>query len=174
FNNDDQILAVLKDGNFYTTNYDLSNRYQGEILKVEKLDTQKTYSAIYFDGESETYYIKRFSFEPSSNAASLFISDAPGSRFVELTCDAYPQVMIKFGGKHSKRPDEVIDVEQFIGKKGFKAKGKRATTFEVSSISFIEPLEKEPQEDVQDKEMQSGMPETDTYIGDNDDNPTLF
>lgn len=143
FHSNDQILAICKDGHYYTTNYDLSNRYQGDILKVEKLDSQKTYSAIYFDGESKDFYIKRFSFEPSINVVSLFISDAPGSYFVELSDEQFPQVLIEFGGKHEKRPAETIDIEQFIGKKGFKAKGKKATTFEVASIKFIEPLQKD-------------------------------
>ena len=143
FHSNEQILVVCKDGHFYTTNFDLSNRYQGDILKIEKLDSQKTYSAIYFDGESKDFYIKRFSFEPSINETSLFISDAPGSYFVAITDDTYPQVLVKFGGKHEKRAEETIDVEQFIGKKGYKAKGKKATTFEVASIQFIEPLQKE-------------------------------
>ena len=143
FHSNEQILVVCKDGHFYTTNFDLSNRYQGDILKIEKLDSQKTYSAIYFDGESKDFYIKRFSFEPSINETSLFISDAPGSYFVAITDDTYPQVLVKFGGKHEKRAEETIDVEQFIGKKGYKAKGKKATTFEVASIQFIDPLQKE-------------------------------
>jgi len=77
----------------------------------------------------------------------LFISDAPGSRFVELSEDLHPQALITFGGKHSKREAEAIDVEEFIGKKGFKAKGKRATAFEVESVKFIEPLQKDEDED---------------------------
>ncbi len=104
---------------------------------------QKCYSAIYIDGETGFHYIKRFSFEPSDNVPTLFISDAPGSSFVELNEDAHPQVLITFGGKHAKREAEAIDVEEFIGKKGFRAKGKRATAFEVESVKFIEPLQKE-------------------------------
>ena len=152
FNNGDQILAICKDGTYYTTNYDLSNRYQGDILKVEKLDTSRTYCAIYFDREMGSYYIKRFSFEPSLNTINLFISDASGSYLVELSEDLYPQVLIKFGGKHSKREDEFIDAEEFIGKKGYKAKGKRATTYEVSEIKFAEPLNKENGEHGQGEE----------------------
>ena len=177
FHSNEQILVVCKDGNFYTTNFDLSNRYQGDILKIEKLDSQKTYSAIYFDGESKDFYIKRFSFEPSVNEMSLFISDAPGSYFVAITDDAYPQALIKFGGKHEKRAEETIDVEQFIGKKGYKAKGKKATTFEVASIQFIEPLQKEEnmpeqQEDGPDSNADGGSQES-YSIGDSVD-MTLF
>ena len=189
FHTGELILAILKDGNFYTTNFDLSNRYQGDIYKVEKLDTQKTYSAIYFDGESQNYYIKRFSFEPSNNVASLFISEASGSRLLELSTDAYPQVLVKFGGKHEKRADEMIDVEQFIGKKGYKAKGKKATTFDVSSITFVEPLVKEDVqvEDIDGDDVpmavEGGVVGPDMVQSDasdnatlnfDDDNPTLF
>jgi topoisomerase-4 subunit A len=142
FHTDDKILAIFKNGTFYTTNFDLSNRYQGDLLMVEKLDTEKTYSAIYFDGESNTYYIKRFGFEQNDNVPTLFISDAPGSRFIELSADEYPQVLLKFTGKNAKREDEVINVDEFIGKKSYKAKGKRATTYEIGEISFIEPIVK--------------------------------
>ena len=177
FHSNEQILVVCKDGNFYTTNFDLSNRYQGDILKIEKLDSQKTYSAIYFDGESKDFYIKRFSFEPSVNEMSLFISDAPGSYFVAITDDTYPQALIKFGGKHEKRAEETIDVEQFIGKKGYKAKGKKATTFEVASIQFVEPLQKEENTaDSQDEGLNSSAENgsQESYsIGDNVD-MTLF
>ena len=143
FQTGDRILVICKDGTFYTTNFDLSNRYQGDILKIEKFDPQKTYSAIYVDGETGFHYIKRFAFEPSDNVATLFISEAPGSTFVELSEELHPQALITFGGKHAKREDEAIDVEEFIGKKGFRAKGKRATAFEVESVKFIEPLQKE-------------------------------
>ena len=143
FQSGDRILVICKDGTFYTTNFDLSNRYQGDILKVEKYDSQKTFSAIYIDGETGFHYIKRFSFEPNDNMPVLFISDAPGSSFVELSEDLHPQALITFGGKHAKREAEANDVEEFIGKKGFKAKGKRATAFEVESVKFIEPLQKE-------------------------------
>ena len=143
----DRILVVCADGTYHTTNFDLSNRYQGELLRVEKFDQEKTFSAIYVDGETGFHYIKRFAFEPSDNVPQLFISDAPGSRFVELSEDLHPQALITFGGKHAKRENEAIDVEEFIGKKGFRAKGKRATAFEVESVKFIEPLQKEEPED---------------------------
>ncbi|MBR5183881.1 MAG: DNA gyrase/topoisomerase IV subunit A [Bacteroidales bacterium] len=154
----DRILVVCMDGTYHTTNFDLSNRYQGELLKVEKFDQEKTFSAIYVDGETGFHYIKRFAFEPSDNVPQLFISEAPGSRFVELSDDLHPQALITFGGKHAKREDELIDVEEFIGKKGFRAKGKRATAFEVESVKFIEPLQKE---DPEDENLPDGLSEDD-------------
>lgn len=179
FHTNDKILALFKDGTFYTSNFDLSNRYQGEILKIEKLNTETTYSAIYLDGETKTYYIKRFSFEQCDNVPTPFISDTPGSKFIDLCADEYPQVQLKFTGKHIKREDEIINVEEFIGKKSYKAKGKRATTYEVGEISFIEPLYKDntPDDntpsgdtDKEDKQ-QDGYAPGDTVTF---DNPTLF
>ena len=160
----DRILVICKDGTFYTTNFDLSNRYQGDLLKVEKFDPEKCWSAIYVDGETGFHYIKRFSFEPSDNVPVLFISDAPGSKFVELSEDAHPQALITFGGKHAKREEEAIDVEEFIGKKGFKAKGKRATAFEVERVKFIEPLQKE-EENLPDSNPEGEDPATEGTDG---------
>ncbi len=139
----DKILVICKTGDYYTTNFDLSNRYQGEIKIIEKLDTQKVYTATYFDAEMNAFYVKRFSFEPSDNSVQLFISEAPGSYLVEICEEKYPQLEINFGGKHSKRPQEYIDVEEFIGKKSFRAKGKRITTYEVDTILFTTPLDKD-------------------------------
>lgn len=143
FNTGDKILVVCKDGSYYTTNFDLSNRYQGDILLIEKFNEEKEFSAIYLDGEQGLYYIKRFSFEVNDNIPALFISESANSKFVELSWDKHPQVLITFGGKHAKRGEEAVDVEEFIGKKSYKAKGKRATTFEVDNIKFIEPLQKD-------------------------------
>lgn len=139
----DHILVVCKNGEYYTTNFDLSNRYQGEIRIIEKLDSQKIYTAVYYDAEQGCFYIKRFPFEPNDNIVSSFISDAPGSYLLDISHDKYPQIEIIFGGKHAKRAPEIIDVETFIAGKSFRAKGKRLTTFEVSAIKFIEPLDKE-------------------------------
>lgn len=144
FKGKENIIAICKDGTFYTTNLDLFNKYQGDIQKVEMFNPEKVYSAIYWDNIIKAYYIKRFVFELSDNNVQSFISDSTGARLVGLSEDKYPQVKITFiqNGKR-EREDEVIDVEEFIGVKGFKAKGKRATNYDVDKIEFIEPLEKD-------------------------------
>ncbi len=143
FKGSEQILSILKEGQYYTTTLDLSNRFQGNILKIEKLDNEKVYSAIYWDGQLQCFYIKRFKFDISNNTNQSFISEEAGSYLLSMSEDKYPRVKITFkeNGKKTKAP-EFIDVEEFIGIKGFKAKGKRATTLDVETIEFVEPLHK--------------------------------
>ena len=147
FNTGDHILAIFKDGTYYTTSFDLSNRYQGDLLKIEKLDLNKTYTALYYDKGVDSFYVKRFSFDVSDNTAVSFISDTKGSYLVELSDDKHPQFEITFGGKHAHREQENVDAEEFIGKKGVQAKGKKVSAMDVKSVRFIEPLHK-PEDDI--------------------------
>ena len=154
FNTGDHILVICKDGTYYTTSFDLSNRYQGDILKIEKLDTGKTYTALYYDKAVTSFYVKRFSFEISDNTSVSFISDAKGSYLVEVSDDKHPQFEITFGGKHEHREAELVDAEEFIGKKGIQAKGKRVSAMDVKSVKFVEPLHK-PEDDVVPQESEA-------------------
>lgn len=157
FNTGEHILAIFNDGTYYTTSFDLSNRYQDNLLKVEKFDPGKTYTAIYYDGKQECFYIKRFSFEVSENTLQSFISEEKGSYLVAVSDDRHPQIEAVFGGKHEYRPAEHIDAEEFIGKKGFQAKGKKASQYEIKEIRFIEPLHK-PEDDLEET---AGVQDTD-------------
>ena len=143
----DHILAIFKDGTYYTTSFDMSNRYQGDLLKIEKLDLNKTYTALYYDKGVGSFYVKRFSFDVSDNTAVSFISDTKGSYLVAISDDKHPQFEITFGGKHAHREQENVDAEEFIGKKGVQAKGKKVSAMDVKSVKFIEPLHK-PEDDV--------------------------
>ena len=154
FNTGDHILAIFKDGTYYTTTFDLSNRYQGELLKIEKLDINKTYTALYYDKSVSSFYVKRFSFDVSDNTPVTFISDSKGSYLVELSDDKHPQFEITFGGKHEHREAEVVDAEEFIAKKGLQAKGKRVSAMDVKAVKFIEPLHK-PEDDIVTEESEA-------------------
>ena len=147
FNTGDHILAIFKDGTYYTTTFDLSNRYQGDLLKIEKLDVNKTYTALYYDKSVSSFYVKRFSFDVSDNTPVSFISEAKGSYLVALSDDKHPQFEITFGGKHEHREAELVNAEEFIAKKGLQAKGKRVSAMDVKSVKFGEPLHM-PEDDV--------------------------
>ena len=154
FTTGDHILAIFKDGTYYTTSFDLSNRYQGDLLKIEKLDTGKTYTALYYDKAVGSFYVKRFAFEVSDNTAVNFISEAKGSFLVEISDDKHPQFEITFGGKHEHREAEVVDAEEFIAKKGIQAKGKKVSAMDVKAVKFVEPLHK-PEDDVVPQESEA-------------------
>ena len=147
FRGDEHILAVCKDGTFYTTGLDLSTRFQGDLLIVEKFDPAKVYTAIYWDKVSGYYYIKRFCFELSDNTTQNFIPVDEGARLVAVSEDRWPSVHVEFvpSGNKPKEPAD-IDAEEFIAVKGFRAKGKRAGE-KIASIAFGEPLQKEEPED---------------------------
>jgi topoisomerase-4 subunit A len=137
---DDLILVVLANGDFYTTNFDSSNHYQGEIRLIEKFDSNKVWTAALYDAEQQGFpYLKRFVFETNNNKPQSFLGENSASKLILLTDTVYPRVEVNFGGNDSFRETLIIDVEDFIAVKGFKAKGKRITTFEVAEIKEIEP-----------------------------------
>ena len=147
FTGEDHILAIFKDGTYYTTSFDLSNRYQGELLKIEKLDANKVYTVLYYDKSVASFYVKRFSFDVSDNTPVSFISDSKGSYLVAVSDDLHPQFEITFGGKNVNREPEQVDAEEFIAKKGLQAKGKKVSALDVKAVAFIEPLHK-PEDDI--------------------------
>ena len=146
FSGDDKILAIFKDGTWCTTSYDMSNRYQGDLLRIEKYDENKIYAALYFDGPSKQFYIKRFSFPVNDNAPASFIPEGKGTYLADLSADKHPQFMVTFTGRQEHREPEKFDAEEFIAKKGITAKGNRCHRYDVLKVEFIEPLEK-PEED---------------------------
>ena len=158
FSGEDKILAIFKNGTFYTTSYDLSNRYQGDLLSIEKLDTGRTYTALYWDGAAKAFYVKRFSFPVSDNTPLSFIADSKGSYLVAISDDARPVIELTFGGKFAHRQPETIDAEEFIGKKGFAAKGKKCSAYDLKAVAFGEPLPVPEEELAQQEEPQEDEP----------------
>ena len=143
----DRVLAIFSDGTFYTTNYETVNKYQGDVIRIGKLDPGLTYTVLYWDNAVKAYYIKRFSFVESDNTPVSFISEAKGSKLVDISDDLHPQVKLTFGGRQEGREPEILDAEEFIAKKGFTAKGKKCSAMDLAMVEFIEPLHK-PEDDV--------------------------
>ena len=140
FSGNDRVLAIFADGTFYTTTYDLVNKYQGDIVRIEKWDPGLTYTVLYWDNAAKAFYIKRFSFTESDNTPVSFISDAKGSKLVDISSDLHPQVKLLFGGRHEGREAELVDAESFIAKKGLTAKGKKCSVYDLAGVEFDEPL----------------------------------
>ena len=150
FGPEDKVLAIFRDGTFYTTSFDVSNRYQGEVIRIEKFDPNKTYTALYYDGTAKAFYIKRFSFILSDNTPLSFIAPGAKSCLVDISEDRHPQFQVVFGGKYGHRDPENIDAEEYIAKKGYSAKGKKCHQYDLKEVKFIEPLHK-PEDDIEDE-----------------------
>ncbi len=142
FETDDKVLAIFKNGTFYTTSFDLVNKYQGDVLKIEKFDPNKTYTALYWDASVKAFYVKRFSFVLSDNTPVSFIAEGRNSYLVDISEDKHPQVKVTFGGKYAHREPELIDAEEYIAKKGIAAKGKKCHSWDLKKVEFAEPLVK--------------------------------
>ena len=177
------MLAVFRNGSFYTTSFEVVNRYQGDVLFIEKFDPDKTFTALYYDGASKSFYVKRFSFTVSDNTPLSFISDHQKSYLVELSSDRHPQYEVVW--KLEDKPAEAIDAEEWIAKKGITAKGKRCSNKpDVKTVRFIEPLVKEGDEPEQEEisepeelDVNTARPELETDIPDGEpqvEEPTLF
>lgn len=138
FHSDDHILVVLNNGDFYMTNFDLSNHYEQNILVIEKYQPGKTWTAIVYDADQKYYYLKRFLMEASARKQS-FLGENPKNRLMLLTDEAYPRVEVVFGGHDSFREALVIDVDEFTVVRGFKAKGRRVSSYEIASFNELEP-----------------------------------
>ena len=139
FQSDDSILVVLNTGEFYTTNFDVSNHYENNVSIVEKFDSNKVWTAALYDADQQNYpYLKRFCFESTSRKQN-YLGENKANQLILLTDEYYPRLEVIFGGHDSFRDPMVIDADEFIAVKGFKAKGKRITTYTVETINELEP-----------------------------------
>ena len=147
FGPEDKVLAIFKDGTFYTTSFDVSNRYQGQVLRIEKFDPDKTFTALYYDATAKSFYVKRFSFVLSDNTPQSFIAPGAKSYLVDISDDKHPRFQVIFGKKYEHRDPEVIDAEEYIAKKGYTAKGKKCHQYDIKKVKFVEPLHK-PEDEI--------------------------
>ena len=147
FGPEDKVLAIFKDGTFYTTSFDVSNRYQGQVLRIEKFDPDKTFTALYYDATAKSFYVKRFSFVLSDNTPQSFIAPGAKSYLVDISDDKHPRFQVIFGKKYEHRDPEVIDAEEYIAKKGYTAKGKKCHQYDIKKVKFVEPLQK-PEDEI--------------------------
>lgn len=138
FQSEDLILVIRRNGEFYTTNFDLSNHYEKDILVIEKFLPDKVWTLALFDADQKYPYLKRFQLE-SGNSRKNILGENPKSTLYLLTDECYPRIEVVFGGKDAFRPPLVVDAEDFIMVKSFKAKGKRLTTYQVETINELEP-----------------------------------
>lgn len=142
FHSDDAIVVVLKNGDYYTTNFDVNNHYETDLLRIEKFDPNKVWTAALYDADQQGFpYIKRFVLERTTGLKRFnFTGENAKSELILLTDEVYPRLKVHYGGADAFREPMEIDVDSFIAVKGFKAKGKRITTLNIDKIEELEPL----------------------------------
>ena len=169
FQTNDRILVVLNNGDYYTTGFDLSNHYEADIRVMEKFDAQKVWTAVLYDADQQGYpYIKRFCFEAASRKQN-YLGENKKSQLILLTDEPYPRLEVMFGGHDSFRDSLIVDVEEFIAVKGFKAKGKRLTNYTIDTINELEPTRQPdpaPVTEASEEEPENLDPDRDKSEGD--------
>lgn len=160
FNEDDSILVVLNNGDFYITNFDANNHYEDNIMIIEKWNPNKVWSLALIDADNNNfYYVKRFCMEATKKHQN-FVGENAKNQMLILTDQAYPRLLVTFGGADAYREPLEIDVESFIGVKGFKAKGKRISTWNIHKIEQLEPLRTEENNPLSGNEADNTIEET--------------
>ena len=170
FHSEDQILVIQPNGDFYATNFDLSNHYDSDIQVIEKYSSHKVWTAVLYDADQKYCYLKRFQLEVSGRKQN-FLGDNPKSRLLLLTDEPYPRILVRFGGADSFREPLEIDAESFVGVKGFKARGKRVSNYLVETVEALEPTrfpdetnEELPEEPISEEESTEEPPQSQTDI----------
>ena len=141
FKGEDRLLIANQKGEVKTIKPELTTHFDNDMIVLEKWVPQKPISVIYFDGEKERYYIKRFMID-NPNKEEIFISEHPKSQLEIVSTDYRPMAEIVF----SKRSLENIEVnlEEFIAVKGIKAQGNQLTEDKIKTVNLLEPLPYEP------------------------------
>ena len=173
FQSEDSILVVHKDGEFYTSDFDLNNHYDSDIMILEKYDPEKVWTAVLYDADQQNYpYLKRFCFEQSAKRQS-FLGENKQNELLLLTSETYPRINVVFGGHDSFREPMIVDAGEFVGVKSFKAKGKRLTTFAIDKIEELEPIVREEPE-VQTEEVDEAVNDSEEMVNEDDGQMKLF
>lgn len=155
FKGDDKIVVWTSKNQYYITGFDVAQHFPDDTVLVQKFSADRVYSLCYFDREQGYYYMKRFALE-LTDKMQFFLDENGQSDFVCVTYRKGAKLRITYKGAQASRPADEIDVDEFVGVKSHRAKGKRLTTYDVDTLTFIEPEEPEEPEDGDDEVADNG------------------
>ena len=151
FEGEDKILQIFSNGEFKISGFDLNTHFDDDMVEIRKFDPDEIFSVIYIEGETQKHYLKRFCIEAETklNTRTSFIGEHPEAKYLGMSTDVLPRLLLsyKVSDAGNSFPDDEVNVEEFIGIKSYKAKGKRLSTREIDSWRFLEPFQPEPSED---------------------------
>ncbi|GAA0759413.1 DNA gyrase/topoisomerase IV subunit A [Psychroflexus lacisalsi] len=141
FKGEDRLLIVRQNGIVKTIIPELSTHFENDVIIMEKWNPKKPVSAVYWEGEKEKYYVKRFLIEQPEKE-ELIITDHSNSQLEIISTDYIPRVEIEYKKARGKdrKDNEIVNVEEFISVKGIKAQGNQLTSENVKQIDLIDPL----------------------------------
>ena len=143
FKGNDKILALMQSAVYRTTNFDLANHYDDDLVELRKYNPQAILTVLYRSADGYPY-LKRFIPEPADRKTPILDDD--GSSLLSFSFDYYPRLEVVYNPESGKKiASEIIEVEDFIGVKSIKAKGKRVTTFAVDAFNWLSPLKPDPE-----------------------------
>ena len=151
FEGEDRILQIFGNGEFKVSGFDLSTHFDDDMVEIRKFDPDEIFSVVYIEGETQKMYLKRFCIEAETklNARASFIGEHPEAKYLGMSTDTLPRLLLsyKVSDAGNSFPDDEVNVEEFIGIKSYKAKGKRLSTREIDDFRFLEPFQPEPTEE---------------------------
>jgi len=157
FKGNDKILAVMQSGAYRTTTFDLANHYDDDLIELRKFNPEGIVTVLYRSADGYPY-LKRFTPEPTDRKTPFLDDD--GSVLMELCMDYYPRLEVIYAENSGKKiQSEIIEVEDFIGVKSNKAKGKRITTFAVEKFTWLAPLKPDPEPTAEPEEIEMAEPD---------------
>lgn len=162
FEGEERILQIFSNGEFKISGFDLNTHFDDDMVDIRKFDPDEVFSVIYIEGETQKHYLKRFSIEAETklNTRASFIGEHPDAKYLGMSSDELPRLRLsyKVSDAGNSFPDDEINVEEFIGIKSYKAKGKRLSTREIDEWQFLEPYQPEPSEDEPEEPDDKGEP----------------
>lgn len=169
FSDGDMVLVLLAGGQYYTCPPDANAHFEDTVLRVEKFDADKVWTAVVVDADNKNYaYIKRFRLEPTRKAQPL-AGENEKSQLLVLSDKPFPRVRIEWGGADAVREAATIEAESFVMVKGYKAHGKRVANWTVAGAEELEPIreadelpDQSGQSDESDKPDESDQSDTNT------------
>ncbi|MFI3328258.1 MAG: DNA gyrase/topoisomerase IV subunit A [Rikenellaceae bacterium] len=144
FKGDDKLIVWTAKNQYYITGFDIMQHFPDDTTKVERYVPNRVYSLCYFDKEQGFYYMKRFEIE-MSDKIQYFLSEDGQDDLICSTSVAGAKLLVSYKGAHKSRPEDEVDVDEFIAVKSHRAKGKRITTMDVAKLVFVEPEIVEPE-----------------------------
>ena len=173
FEGDDKILQIFSNGEFKISGFDLNTHFDDDMVDIRKFDPDEIFSVIYIEGETQKMYLKRFTIEADTklNSRASFIGEHPEAKYLGMSTDVLPRLLLsyKVSDAGNSFPDDEINVEEFIGIKSYKAKGKRLSTREIDHWEFLEPFQPEPSEEEPETPEDSEAPDASLRVEGPDD-----